>query len=147
MKWVYFDMDGTVADLYGVAGWLDYLLPEDTTPYVVAEPMHDMVLMCEVCEMLQDYGYHFGVITWTAKGGNANYNKAVEDAKLAWLRDNMPFIEECKCVEYGTPKHSLGHGVLFDDVASIREEWDAEAGRAYTPEDLMKTLYKLFLLA
>ena len=34
-----FDMDGTIADLYGVENWLDYLIAEDTTPYTEAEPL------------------------------------------------------------------------------------------------------------
>ena len=29
-KAIYFDMDGTIADLYGVNGWLDYLVGEQT---------------------------------------------------------------------------------------------------------------------
>ena len=32
-KTIVFDMDGTIADLYGVKGWLNYLRNEDTTPY------------------------------------------------------------------------------------------------------------------
>jgi hypothetical protein len=34
-KTLVFDMDGTIADFYGVTGWLDYLKAEDTTPYEV----------------------------------------------------------------------------------------------------------------
>ena len=30
---VYLDMDGTIANFYGVPGWLEYLQAEDTTPY------------------------------------------------------------------------------------------------------------------
>ena len=33
-----FDMDGTIADLYGVKNWLSYLEAEDTTPYAIANP-------------------------------------------------------------------------------------------------------------
>ena len=29
---IYFDMDGTLANFYGVENWLDYLENEDTTP-------------------------------------------------------------------------------------------------------------------
>ena len=34
-----FDLDGTLADFYGVENWLEYLEAEDTTPYAVAEPL------------------------------------------------------------------------------------------------------------
>ena len=36
---IYFDMDGTLANFYGVENWLDYLENEDTTPYEIAKPL------------------------------------------------------------------------------------------------------------
>jgi phosphoglycolate phosphatase-like HAD superfamily hydrolase len=41
-KTIVFDMDGTIANFYGVANWLEYLQNEDTTPYEVAAPLYDM---------------------------------------------------------------------------------------------------------
>ena len=29
---IWFDMDGTIADLYGVEGWLEMLIAKDETP-------------------------------------------------------------------------------------------------------------------
>ena len=37
-----FDMDGTIANLYGVNGWLKDLRSESDRPYRVAEPMYKM---------------------------------------------------------------------------------------------------------
>ena len=34
-----FDMDGTIADLYGVENWLEYLIAENTFPYANARPL------------------------------------------------------------------------------------------------------------
>ena len=34
-----FDMDGTIADLYGVENWLDYLIAGDVFPYENADPL------------------------------------------------------------------------------------------------------------
>ena len=34
-----FDMDGTIANLYGVHNWLEMLRAEDPTPYALAEYM------------------------------------------------------------------------------------------------------------
>ena len=39
MKKIWFDMDGTIADLYGVENWLDYLLNGDAFPYKAAAPL------------------------------------------------------------------------------------------------------------
>ena len=38
---IYFDMDGTIADLYGVENWLNDLRTERTTPYEIATPLCD----------------------------------------------------------------------------------------------------------
>ena len=37
-----FDMDGTIANLYGVENWLEDLRSFNPRPYIVAEPMYDM---------------------------------------------------------------------------------------------------------
>ena len=39
---IYLDMDGTIADLYGVEDWLKKLRAEDSSPYEEAEPMCDL---------------------------------------------------------------------------------------------------------
>ena len=41
-KVIVFDMDGTIADLYGVDGWLKDLRAENPRPYEVAKPLYDM---------------------------------------------------------------------------------------------------------
>ena len=43
-----FDMDGTIADLYGVNGWLEMLRNEDALPYEIAKPLYDMDIMREL---------------------------------------------------------------------------------------------------
>ena len=51
-KTLVFDMDGTIADFYGVEGWLDDLHAENTRPYSQAEPLWDMVELAEVLNQL-----------------------------------------------------------------------------------------------
>ena len=41
-KEIWFDMDGTIADLYGINGWLDMLLEENARPYEIAKPLLNM---------------------------------------------------------------------------------------------------------
>lgn len=31
-EWLWFDLDGTIVDFYGVEGWLDYLIHGSTVP-------------------------------------------------------------------------------------------------------------------
>ena len=56
MKAVYFDMDGTIADLYGVEGWLDSLIAEQTKPYREAKNLVDMRKLSYELNRLQRAG-------------------------------------------------------------------------------------------
>ena len=38
VKAINFDMDGTLADFYGVDGWLEYLVNKNAYPYATAKP-------------------------------------------------------------------------------------------------------------
>ena len=39
MYTIYFDMDGTIANLYGVIDWLPKLHNSDASPYMEAKPL------------------------------------------------------------------------------------------------------------
>ena len=78
---IYFDMDGTIADLYGVKGWLEKLDSHDPTPYMEALVMHRMATLARLIRKVQKKGYTVGIISWLAKHSNAEYDKAVEQAK------------------------------------------------------------------
>ena len=56
-KMVCFDMDGTIADLYGVKGWLEYLQAENPWPYLAARPMCDMDALRDVLLKLKEQGW------------------------------------------------------------------------------------------
>lgn len=65
-----FDMDGTIADLYGVENWLEYLINEDTTPYAVAEPLLRLSALARRLNNLQRMGYELAIISWLSKSGS-----------------------------------------------------------------------------
>lgn len=99
-----FDMDGTIADLYGVDGWLDMLRAENPAPYATAEPLVDMDKLNEVCALLKKAGWEIQVITALAKDASPEYKDAIREAKLAWL-DKWGFIyDRFHGVDYKTPK-------------------------------------------
>ena len=126
-KAIYFDMDGTIADLYGVADWLDKLQNSDVSPYVEAAPLVDMRALANVLDKFVALGFVIGVISWTAKDGSKEYNKAVRKAKRDWLAANMPQIHELHVVKYGTPKHRVANikgSILVDDNADVRAAWN-----------------------
>ena len=139
---IYFDMDQTVADLAGVENWIDKLNAEDVSPYVEATPMCDMLALNEVLLKLALAGVEIGVISWTAMNGSREYNKAVRAAKVEWLRKFMPIVHEIHVVKYGTPKHSIGKGILIDDNAEVRSAWHGETIDP-TEKDIVEELKKI----
>ena len=53
---IYFDMDGTIANLYGVDNWLPKLRAESTSPYSEAMPLVDTYEMEHLLKELQHIG-------------------------------------------------------------------------------------------
>lgn len=139
MKKIYFDMDGTIADLYGVEGWLDYLLAGDAYPYANAKPLVNMNSLARRLNKLRANGYEVCVISWLSKTSTADYDERVIEAKRAWLRRHLSSVcfDEIHIVAYGTPKSSLGRGILFDDEERNRIEWGEGA---FEPKDIFEVL-------
>ena len=53
-KAIYFDMDGTVANLYDVPNWLEKLQAQDVTPYIEAKPLIDMEELKTISDYIHD---------------------------------------------------------------------------------------------
>ena len=138
---IYFDMDGTIANLYGVENWLPKLRASDASPYEEAGVMLNMSLLARYLNKLQRAGYEIGIISWTSKGGTEKYNRAVEIAKLNWLHDHLKSVsfDEIYIVDYGTPKQDFADedDILFDDNEEIRNDW---TGEAYEPSEILSIL-------
>ncbi len=139
-----FDMDGTIADLYGVENWLPMLRNSDPTPYAIAKPLVRLAPIARRLNYLQKQGYYIGIISWLSKSGTEEYNEAVTQAKLAWLEKHLPSVkwDEIHIVPYGTPKETFCYtkeDVLFDDEEHNRRAW---AGVAYDVGDIFDTLKK-----
>jgi hypothetical protein len=127
-KMIVFDMDGTIADLYGVENWLDDLHNENPRPYREALPFYDMEVLNIILHNLKMYGYKIVVTSWLAKDSTKEYDKAVREAKREWLNKyNFPF-DEIHLVKYGTTKANCtrrkgGYQILIDDNAQVRKGW------------------------
>lgn len=130
MKAIYFDMDGTVADLYGEPNWLEDLRAFNPRPYINAKPLVDMDRLQEVCLRAINKGYKIGVITWLSKDSNQRYDQKVIEAKFQWLQQFMPYITEYYAQPYGIPKQKAvakrcSEMWLIDDNAEVREMWNS----------------------
>lgn len=128
-KIINFDMDGTIADLYGVDGWLDDLINGNTRPYDIAKPLLNMSALARVLNKLQRLGYKINIISWTSKSGTAEYNERVKVSKLKWLAKHLKSVkfDNVYIVPYGTPKHEISTGILFDDEQPNRIKWGVGA--------------------
>lgn len=140
-----FDMDGTIANLYGVNDWLDYLIAEDTTPYEIAVPLLRLSALAKRINNLQRKGYELAIISWLSKGGSDEYNEAVTEAKLTWLAKHLPSVhwDRIIIIPYGTPKQNYCENaldVLFDDEQKNRDNW---TGRAYDVENILEILKEI----
>jgi hypothetical protein len=138
-------MDGTIANLYGVEGWLESLIAEDVKPYAEAEVMVNMSLLARLLNKAQRKGHEVVVISWLSKCGSPAYNEAVAEVKRAWLAKHLPSVKwnEVNIVEYGTCKANFAKSaedVLFDDEERNRAEW---TGKAYGVENICEVLKAL----
>lgn len=145
MSRIVFDMDGTIADLYGVANWLPKLRAFDASPYQVARPLVNMSALARLIHRAQHKGNKVVVVSWLSKDSNAAYDAAVEKAKRDWLAAHMPSVkfDEMYFVAYGTPKENYtnGDGILFDDNDEIRAAFVGKVGNAaYKPSEISAIL-------
>lgn len=140
-------MDGCIADLYGVEGWLDDLINGNPRPYKKAQTMLSMVWLARRLHILQSLGYKIGIISWLSKSSTPEYDKQVTEAKMDWLNRHLPSVDfdEIHIVPYGTPKSNFAtaQDILFDDELKNRLEW---VGAAFNPNEILPTLKELALM-
>lgn len=146
---IYFDMDGTIADLYGFDGWLDGLLNEDTTPYCDCAPLFDSALI-DSLHTLQGMGVRVGVISWGCKDSSDSYLARTRHAKAAWLHAHGFPCDELHVIRYGEPKAACAHvkrgSVLVDDSEAVRREWaDGDGRMAIPPTECVEFVEGLIL--
>ena len=139
-KAIWFDMDGTIANLYGEKNWLADIIAERTTPYANAKPLVNMNSLARLLNRLTKNGYTVNIISWTAKNGTEKYNTEVAEVKKAWLKKHLTSVNftNIDIVPYGTCKGENRNGILFDDEIKNRMEW--KNGIALNVNNIIETL-------
>jgi hypothetical protein len=151
MRTLVFDMDGTIANFYGVDGWLADLRNENTRPYEVASPLYDMDILNSILNAFKNKGWNIVVTTWLAKDGSQEFNNRTRVAKKEWLdRYNFPY-DDVHMVKYGTTKANCtrklgGFQILVDDNANVRKGWTLGA-TIDANENIIETLLKILMSA
>ena len=138
-KKIWLDMDGTFVDLYGVKNWLQKLESYDPSPYKEATPLVNLSTFARTLNELKKDGWEINIVTWTSKKSCESYDEAVKKEKLNYVAKHLPSVkfDKIKVLKYGTPKSSVGTGILFDDELKNREEWK---GLACSQKNLIKKL-------
>lgn len=136
---VYFDMDGTLADLYGVHDVFHRLDNNDASVYFEAAPIP------KYTTMLRDFkrmGYRVGIITAgsrfppnTPEEVKAQMNIETEAAKIKWLEKYGldGFIDTFQFIPYGVSKYDVAEdktGILVDDEDKVLRTWYSDRIKA-----------------
>ena len=144
-KAIYFDMDGTIANFYGVENWLNYLIERNPFPYEVAKPLVNMNALARRLNNLRKHGWTIGIVSWLAKNSTTEFDEKVIEAKRTWLKKHLASVEfdEINIVPYGTPKSTVPNfknAILFDDEENNVIEWEENGGWAFSPDKIIEIL-------
>lgn len=126
---VYFDMDGTIFDLYGKNDWLETLRNERAGAFLGKFlPEIDIEKFYKVCQKLLGKGVQFGIITWLPMQASPEYEQICTEEKRKWTQENVPFITEFNCASYGIPKQNCIQKraqkmFLIDDNVEVCRTW------------------------
>ena len=142
-----FDMDGTIADLYGVKNWLSMLRAHDATPYKIAKPMMNFSALARQLNAAQRKGAKLVIISWASKDPDLGFYDDVLAAKVEWLMKHLPSVHwnEVYVVPYGRNKAEQC-GVedmsfhLFDDEQQNCYAWRCAGGWAHEPQNITEVL-------
>ena len=143
-KAIYFDMDGTIADLYAVQNWEPKLKACDPSPYSEAKPMYNMRILNTILEEIAAKGITIGVISWLAMGSTKEYDKQVRKAKKDWIAQHLPAATEIHIIKYGYSKKKaakIKDAILIDDNADVRAAWKGDTVDA--TKNILHTLIKI----
>lgn len=138
-KTVWFDMDGTLYDLYNIPDWLERLLSEDAPVFYDGRPMYDPYRINKAIKALVAHGWDVGVVTWAPKDveEDSPFFTEVAYQKLCWIRQYYPELaHNFHCIPYGDSKRNYiyetrvrtsligGTQVLVDDNRIVRDDWE-----------------------
>lgn len=141
-KAIWFDMDGTIYDLYGQENWLEQLRNKDSRVFYTGSPLQPVERLMQALKALKDNGWHIGVITWAPKGVDRGdpFFEDVVTMKQGWLAKHYPdlfpdLLQSFYCIPYGEDKsltayhhwearkEVIENQILVDDNMLVRQMW------------------------
>ena len=131
---IFFDLDGTVYNLYQISGWKEKLENENPEVFREGSFIGNYPEFMAICHKLLERGIQFGVITWLPMQASEEYEKECAEVKREWVKKFMPFVTEFTAQAYGIPKQNAiikraKRMYLLDDNAEVCEMWKTEKMR------------------
>lgn len=140
MTTIYFDLDGTLSDLFSVPHWRERLAAKDSTPYRIARPLCPPDGLRALLASYHAEGYKLGIISWCSMGGDEGFDEVVKAAKIDWLKEHdiLECFDVVHIMPYGMPKHQfMNRGdILIDDDANVRAQWNKWGGIAIDAKEI-----------
>ena len=130
---IFFDMDGTIADLYNYPDWLDNILAENDIMFKWLAPMYSYSEMLALQEQFDNC--ELEIITWTPMNASPEYCQKVEEAKRIWIEGIYPGIfSRINVLPYGVPKQyahttRAKNMILVDDNQEVLAMWNTPTNR------------------
>lgn len=149
MASIWFDLDGTLYELYKIPNWLERLERKDWNVFVDGKPRKHHERTREAIKALQAKGWTVGCITWGSRGLTKEKElQGIAEKKKEFLAKYFPeLLENFYCLPYGASKAlpimhnyccirpSKQINYLVDDNKIVRENW-----RTYGQEFGFKTI-------
>lgn len=129
---VYLDMDGTIADLYGINNWLPRLQNEDSTIFLECRPL---ITEDTLLKIFPTSHYEIIILSMTPKNATKEYCNGVAAQKNQWLDKYFPSISKRIFKKYGNNKNLKNsiNAILVDDNELIRNNFK---GLALNPNEI-----------
>ena len=146
MNTIYFDLDGTIYNLYGFPNWLECILSEKTNCYTNSDLLVNYEEFTIVLNQLKEKGYKLGIITWLSKKATKNYQNKVRKAKYRFINKWFSNIfDEIHIIQYGKDKsyYCNENDILFDDEEKNRLQWLNKNGISYDVNNIIGVLKTL----
>ena len=129
---IYFDLDGTVYDLYNIPNWLERIENNDPSIFGVdGRELFNSDFVNSLLDLYSDFGVQFGVITWLPMQASPSYEMECEKVKREWVQQHFPFFDSFAAQSYGVPKQNAivkfsDLDILIDDNVEICAMWENE---------------------
>lgn len=145
-KFIFFDLDGTLCNIFEDPNWLSRIEKEDVSLFVEAKPMVKIKEFTSLIKLLQEKGYKVGIISYLPWYASSKYSSEVKKAKEDYIKSKFSKIkfDKVHIVPYPTPKDIFA-GVgdcLIDDDINNRKQWSK--GKAYTQNDIVNKLKRIY---